>query len=503
MMNLFDGGRRSPQRNILIAVALGIVLILALIPVIKSIVGSNSAQTSAPATQRSPIVNRLDRGLYSGAITDAEGDLDINRTIARTVAVHANTYYYLIWDRYPSTTFTPSVPKPSISQDLWKKLPLFAAAAARQNINVVVYLVPPTESVEEDYLPFHWDYNSWFREIGHLASVHHNVVGIAIDDLAGNFSPQPAPHRFTLDEITSWRAAARAPAPWMKVYAVLYARDILGPGGVLPNLRPALDGVIYPFAGPDQASGALRNTTDASGLARSVFQVRGITSCGGLSSCSQLILPRGAAGSPGQTVSASAELIIKTAASALEVRFADDRVVASQGAYDLQVSVDGRALKRPQRTEAEIAHVVDFVLPTALRAGMHTVQVKLSRRSGSDRTVVVIQRIGVARSTNQIAGALRQVGQVSPGDVTTVRPSKLEVMFYCARFGAEGNKPGAADAGYLRALVPGLRDLISNGFTDGLVAYRLNLSGTRQSALAGDLNNFSVVQKLFRSIISR
>jgi hypothetical protein len=73
-------------------------------------------------------------------------------------------------------------------------------------------------------------------------------------------------------------------------------------------------------------------------------------------------------------------------------------------------------------------------------------------------------------------------------------------MYYCARFTAEGLKPGAADVAYLNALVPGLYSVAVAHLTDGLVAYRLNLGKSRSSLYTGDLRNYDTVQKLYAQL---
>lgn len=100
-------------------------------------------------------------GDYAGALTTTSADgsvhIDVPSTLARLVGAHVNTYAYLVHN-----------------QTQWDDLPAFADAAAVAGVDVLVYLVPPTESYASggasppptgsrtpNYPPYQWDYVAW------------------------------------------------------------------------------------------------------------------------------------------------------------------------------------------------------------------------------------------------------------------------------------------------------------------------------------------------------
>lgn len=461
----------------------------------------SGAPPSHPSTAEGVHATGFQRALYSGAILDSSGHLDVDATLNRVVQAHANTYYYLIWDRLPRESSTTPQPSATLSADLWRKLPIFAAAAARRGINIVVYLVPPTESQPATYRPYGWDYAAWFAAIGRVAAKNRNIVGIAMDDLAANFSSVPEPKKITPEYLAQWRAAARQSAPWIKVYAVLYARDILGPGGIISAVRQAVDGLIYPFAGPNQVRGAARNTTDPNGLAQSVARVRGVTSCAGQKKCTEFVLARVSGGASAAPVAGSSTIRTTADTRSVKIRFADDRVVPSQGAYSIQVLLDGHTLAAERDSEGSTGHVAVYKVPAHLQPGDHQIKVVVTRKSGTDRIVVVIQTITTSGGMATVAAPLRVTSGANGNEV--VSPLALEVMYYCARFTAEASRPGAADAAYVSRLVPQLQSITKAGLADGLVAYRLNLSPSRPSLYAGDIRDYGVVQRLYQQLAQR
>src|SRR6478735_2717678 len=87
----------------------------------------NAAQPvarEAPPTARKPIL-----GDFAAEIRRPNGHIDIDANIQALKAMSANTYFYLIWH----------------SASDWEDLPAFADAAAREGIDIWVYIIPWSE----------------------------------------------------------------------------------------------------------------------------------------------------------------------------------------------------------------------------------------------------------------------------------------------------------------------------------------------------------------------
>jgi len=106
---------------------------------------------------------------YNAEIRRAGGRVDIDAMVARLSLLRINTYFWLIW--HASTD--------------WDDLKLFLPEAAKANINVWVYLVPPSESPPRTGLysePFRLDYFRWAEEIAKLSLRYPNLTAWVIDD---------------------------------------------------------------------------------------------------------------------------------------------------------------------------------------------------------------------------------------------------------------------------------------------------------------------------------
>ncbi|MBO1755765.1 hypothetical protein [Allobranchiibius sp. CTAmp26] len=432
----------------------------------------------------------------------------MNQTLAQTVAVHADTYYYLIWDRNPRTTSQPATATQGVSQDRWDKLPSFAAQAAKKGIKVVVYLVPPSESVESTYRPFGWNYEKWFRSIGTVAVTHPAIVGIAMDDISSNFAEAGSPPgKFTLSTLMQMRDAARSTAPWMRFYALVYGQDVIGATRVLPSFRAAVDGIIYAFAGPGQIRHARQNTTDAQGLASTTARIRAVTGCAGLSQCWQADFKPAARTSVTKSVHASTSLLPARASRRLSIALADDRSGSDGTTYSVKLTLNGKAITTSRQTRKDGASVFTASVPASSGSNRVTLGLDITKSAVGRALAVFVDSVDLA-SGGGVTHLLQGSGTswsfaTAPGaQWSVVKPLQLITMFYCSRFGIEADTPGAADVGYVNQLIPQLRQVVQQHLADGVVAYRLNVTGTRHSLYEGDTNNFNVVRALYTGLAS-
>ena len=161
------------------------------------------AREAQPAAAHKPIL-----GDFAAEIRGPNGHIDIDANIAALKAMSANTYFYLIWH----------------SPSDWDDLPAFADAAAREGIDIWVYIIPWSETplVKKSWgysEPFRTDYVRWAQEIARVSLQHRNIVGYVIDDFYTN-STQP--DRFTVPYTREMVDAGRRINPRLKFYPLVY-----------------------------------------------------------------------------------------------------------------------------------------------------------------------------------------------------------------------------------------------------------------------------------------
>jgi uncharacterized protein YfiM (DUF2279 family) len=130
-----------------------------------------AAQTGPSARATHSPVHFAD---YDSEPRRADGHVDGDVLLTRLKELHVTTYYWLVW--HAATD--------------WDDLKLFLPKAAQANLQVWVYLVPPTESPPQEGSlysePFRLDYGRWAEEIARLSLQHTNLTAWVIDDFYAN-----------------------------------------------------------------------------------------------------------------------------------------------------------------------------------------------------------------------------------------------------------------------------------------------------------------------------
>lgn len=157
--------------------------------------------------------------------------------VSRLVALHANTYAFLV-ER--STDW----------EDLHEYLPLAEAAG----LKTWVYLVPPTER-PANYPPFQGDYVAWGNAIGKLAAQYPSLTAWVIDDFTWNLGT------FTPQLTCAMTAAAKAASPSLRFYPIEYYPQVLTDFAD-PGYSGCIDGVVFPYTDLD-SNANLRSQIDA------------------------------------------------------------------------------------------------------------------------------------------------------------------------------------------------------------------------------------------------
>ena len=182
------------------------------------------AQDKAPAGPGHPPFHFAD---YDSEPRRADGHVDGDILLTRLKELHVTTYYWLVWH----------------ARTDWDDLKLFLPKAAQANIQVWVYLVPPTESAprEGDLYPepFRLDYGRWAEEIARLSLQHTNLTAWVIDDFYANHE------FFTPATVRDFQKRAKSINPRLVFLPLMYFGEIRR--AFVQDYRDVIDGVVVAY----------------------------------------------------------------------------------------------------------------------------------------------------------------------------------------------------------------------------------------------------------------
>ncbi|WP_408008548.1 hypothetical protein ACJROX_28540 [Pseudalkalibacillus sp. A8] len=176
---------------------------------------------------------------YAGTIRESEPradgihHVDTPAMIEKLKELNVNTYYYLIWHEETD----------------WDDLRFeFLPAAKEAGIDVVVYLVPPSESTgERKSYPYTTDYIAWSEAIANLSLEYSNLIGWAIDDFNHNLNT------YTPEYMAQMKETSEAINPELFFTPQMYTQSLSE--SFLETRGDYIDGVILAFR-----DGIYRNT---------------------------------------------------------------------------------------------------------------------------------------------------------------------------------------------------------------------------------------------------
>jgi hypothetical protein len=155
------------------------------------------------------------------------GHVDCDTLVSRLKQLHVTTYYWLIL--HAATD--------------WEDLKVFLPKAAQANLQVWVYLVPPTESAPKEgsiYMePFRLDYGRWAEAIARLSLQHTNLTGWVIDDFYANHA------FFTPAYVRGLQHRAKSINPKLVFYPLMYFPEIRRP--FVEAYHDVVDGVVVAY----------------------------------------------------------------------------------------------------------------------------------------------------------------------------------------------------------------------------------------------------------------
>jgi hypothetical protein len=189
-----------------------------------AIAGPALAQSKAPARPAHATPHFAD---YDSEPRRPDGHVDGDALLARLKELHVTSYYWLVW--HAATD--------------WDDLKLFLPKAAQANLQVWVYLVPPTESApREGNLypePFRLDYGRWAEEIARLSLQHTNLTGWVIDDFYANHEV------FTPAAVRDMQKRAKGINPRLAFLPLMYFSEIRR--AFVEDYREVIDGVVVAY----------------------------------------------------------------------------------------------------------------------------------------------------------------------------------------------------------------------------------------------------------------
>jgi hypothetical protein len=180
-----------------------------------------------PTQSSNPALLRPHLADYDSELRRPDGRVDIDAMVTQLSELGVTTYYWLIL--HAATD--------------WDDLKAFLPKAAGANIEVWVYLVPPSESppkVGGLYgEPFRLDYLRWAEEIGQLSRQHPNLTAWVIDDFYANRD------LFTPSYVRDMQARAKHANPRLAFLPLMYFEE-LNPRFVA-DYRPVINGVVVAY----------------------------------------------------------------------------------------------------------------------------------------------------------------------------------------------------------------------------------------------------------------
>ena len=191
---------------------------------LSAFAGPAFAQNKAPASAARTTLHFAD---YDSEPRRADGHVDCDALLARLTELHVTTYYWLVW--HAATD--------------WDDLKQFLPKAAEANLQVWVYLVPPTESAPREgdlYCePFRLDYGRWAEEIARLSLQHTNLTAWVIDDFYANHE------FFTPVVIRDLQHRAKHINPRLAFLTLMYFGEIRR--AFVQDYREVIDGVVVAY----------------------------------------------------------------------------------------------------------------------------------------------------------------------------------------------------------------------------------------------------------------
>ncbi|HEY5912042.1 MAG TPA: hypothetical protein VJA21_15670, partial [Verrucomicrobiae bacterium] len=163
---------------------------------------------------------------YDAELRGPDGRVDTGTLVARLKELGVGTYYWLVWH----------------AETDWDDLKLFLPKARQANIEVWVYLVPPSEgsgTAGPPSKPFGLDFHRWAEEIARLSLQETNLTGWVIDDFCANHA------LFTPAYLRQMQARAKSINRHLMFLPLMYFSEINA--RFAEDYQPVIDGVVVAY----------------------------------------------------------------------------------------------------------------------------------------------------------------------------------------------------------------------------------------------------------------
>lgn len=449
---------------------------------------------ASPQAAGSPVL-----GTARGQLYKPDGTVDVTATVDRLAAHHINTFAFLV-----------------NGNTEWNAFPALLTAAAAKGINIWAYLRPPSESScsysvpagsrTPCYPPYQWNYKGWAQGVADLAASHPNLTGILMDDFGGNTVEAKLgyPFAFSQGYVADMMAAARATAPNLKLFTVMYYSDF---GERATLYKEEVDGYVFPYM--DHPNQNTQQTANAELQSRTVASM---TKCGTGTGCLQLIYPSnqisavGAYGGVSQTISVTSATSHVLTFSAASANFPGQ----PNGYQFLQVLIDG-----------QVVWERDVTAGSGWRTHSVDVSARLAGKSSATLTMRMYHKVAVnnyfaAGWFDGVSGTNMTITNGGFEDATMAawphaenraefsesrgRTQQMVLMPYASRLRDDG-VGYVTKQSYVRTITQLGLTLVNEGLADGVMPWNVNLyyqmTPPHDPNALGNTGTAEVVSQLF------
>ncbi|MCL2306292.1 MAG: alpha/beta fold hydrolase [Planctomycetaceae bacterium] len=188
------------------------------------------------------------KATYAAPPRHSDGSINMEQLLKELKDIHANTYHWLIaYNDYFGLEYVKR----------------FLPMAARENINVWVTVLPPSEQPALGWSePHRLDFEKWAEELATLSLEHKNLVAWSVDDFGHNqgfFGPK---------YLDMFLGKARAINPNFKFVPCIYYSQITE--AFVTKYASRIDGVLFPY----RAESDKANLKDPSLIGKEIAEIR-------------------------------------------------------------------------------------------------------------------------------------------------------------------------------------------------------------------------------------
>ena len=199
------------------------------------------------------------KGTYAAPPLNSDGSINMEKLLDELKGLNANTYHWLIaYNKF-------------FGLDYVKK---FLPMAARENINVWVTILPPTEQPRLGWSePYRLDFEKWAEELATLSLMHKSLTAWSIDDFSATGNQYP----FTPTYVSTLVGKMKAINPNFKFVPCVYYPHITNV--YAEKHIPLLDGILYPYPASlgfsEEDPNLIEKLQDLSLMEKEIEEVRG------------------------------------------------------------------------------------------------------------------------------------------------------------------------------------------------------------------------------------